>query len=173
MPSTDYLNTKVVTPMPGISLLNRTNYWTTALQVRVSLLTDFNESSLYWSDISSYEVTGTAYSNQLVLNRSETSVGSEKRLFGDPTIFESYEYIVSLPRYAVIWEDSGIPSTSTLFAVLDFGSLGVQLSFRQLTIYPFWCPLNDIYFYSNVGTAQVGRHTVNTSKTTNKYGRTT
>lgn len=80
------------------------------------------DSHAVWSDVSAYEVSGTGYTagGQTLANRLITldTVNDEVRCDSDDPQWASSTITA---RYAVVYQDTGTPSTSRLIALMNFG----------------------------------------------------
>lgn len=95
--------------------------------IRVALATSAftpnQDTDEFWSTISSYEASGTAYvaGGELLTNKTIVydAGTNEIRLNADDV---SWELSTITARWALIYKDSGDPATSALIGFVNFGS---------------------------------------------------
>lgn len=93
--------------------------------IKVALLsstyTPNQDTHEFWSDVSSHEVSGTGYTagGKAVTNKSlyYDADNNTQQLRCDSV---SWENSTITARYAVVYKDTGTPSTSPLIAYVDF-----------------------------------------------------
>ena len=110
-----------------IAAYNKEIDWDTD-SIRVMLLDNTLEPDQdvddYIDDVSANEVAGTGYTaeGELLAAKTITYTGATNKFMLDNTADTVWTTSTITARYAVIYVDSGTPSTSALIAYVDFGA---------------------------------------------------
>lgn len=117
--------------------LNYTNYKGLAMKGSVALLTDTLKCALmtasytpnqdtdtFFGDINTNEASGTGYTagGMILASPSVTADNTNHRYLFNANNVSWPSSTLSNIRYAVIYKSTGVPSTSPLIALVDFGS---------------------------------------------------
>ena len=99
--------------------------------IKIALLTSSyspdREIDQYWSDISTYEVSGTGYTagGFTLTNKSIQTIDYNVTWRSDPT---SVAADLADIRYAVMYKDTGTPTTSVLISLWDLGAQSTSVA---------------------------------------------
>lgn len=95
--------------------------------IKVALLADTytpaQDTDEFWSDVSAHEVSGTGYSagGATLANKTVTvNAGANKVVLDADDV--TWTSVTVTARYAVVYKDTGTPSTSPLLMWIDFGA---------------------------------------------------
>ena len=82
----------------------------------------FNPDNQYFSDVISYEITGTGYTQggEELTNKTVTVTNTKATFDADDVVWSNSTVTA---RYGIIYKDTGNDSTSPLVAIVDKGSV--------------------------------------------------
>lgn len=105
--------------------------------IKMALVTGYTpdiDADAYWSDISANEESGTGYTagGEALANKSVTQDNTNDRTVFDADDVTWNSLDVGTPSHAVIYKDTGTPSTSRLLWAIELGtaSVGTNYSVR-------------------------------------------
>jgi hypothetical protein len=94
--------------------------------IRVALLADTytpdQDAHNYFDDVSAHEITGTGYTaGGAALTSKVVNYDSATNIFSFDAANTSWSASTITARYAVVYDDTGVDSTSALIGYVDFG----------------------------------------------------